>query len=100
MLFVFFNNTFFFSFLQAESIINSRGIVEDHEGDNEDSDSNLQVRWPIQRSKQLSQDRVIMKSLIGIHIGSFFCHDSIPIHSVVNKVYKIEDYCILCVHRD
>nr|XP_046210222.1 F-box only protein 9-like isoform X1 [Oncorhynchus gorbuscha] len=39
----------------AESIINSRGIVEDHEGDNEDSDSNLQVELNVFRAQWMSE---------------------------------------------
>ncbi|XP_031691306.1 F-box only protein 9 isoform X1 [Oncorhynchus kisutch] len=39
----------------AESIINSHGIVEDHEGDNEDSDSNLQVELNVFRAQWMSE---------------------------------------------
>ncbi|XP_055786393.1 F-box only protein 9-like [Salvelinus fontinalis] len=40
----------------AESIINSRGIVEDHEGDNEDTDdSNLQVELNVFRAQWMSE---------------------------------------------
>uniref|UniRef100_A0A8C7JTF2 F-box only protein 9 n=1 Tax=Oncorhynchus kisutch TaxID=8019 RepID=A0A8C7JTF2_ONCKI len=53
--FCFFNNTFVCLFLQAESIINSHGIVEDHEGDNEDSDSNLQVELNVFRAQWMSE---------------------------------------------
>uniref|UniRef100_A0A8C7WAE1 F-box only protein n=1 Tax=Oncorhynchus mykiss TaxID=8022 RepID=A0A8C7WAE1_ONCMY len=40
---------------QAESIINSRGIVEDHDEDNEVSDSNLQVELNVFRAQWMSE---------------------------------------------